>query len=241
MKIYQCLVVDDEEFSRTVIAQYVGRTAHLKLFAQCPDAIEAFGVLKNNPIDIAFLDIEMPEMTGLELVKNLTHPPQIVLITSRASYAVEAFEHSVVDYLIKPVKYARFLKAVERVSENLEKKQNPLPSLVTNKQSISIEQPDFFIKTDGKIVRFKSQDILYVEALSDYVVLHTLSKKHVTHSTMKGIAEKLGEDFTRVHRSYIVNIHKIESIEDDHISIHQAKIPIGVSYKQDFLAKLNFL
>ncbi len=240
MKIYQCLVVDDEEFSRTVIAQYVGRTAHLHLFAQCPDAIEAFSVLKNNPIDIAFLDIEMPEMTGLELVKNLTLPPQIVLITSRPSYAVEAFEYSVADYLIKPVKYARFLKAVEKVTENLEKKANYLPETAA-KPILMTEQADFFIKTDGKIIRFKPQDILYVEALSDYVVLHTLSKKHITHSTMKGIAEKLGEDFIRVHRSYIVNIHKIESIEDDHITIHQAKIPVGVSYKQDFLARLNFL
>ena len=241
MKIYQCLVVDDEEFSRTVIAQYVGRTAHLHLFAQCPDAIEAFGVLKNNPIEVAFLDIEMPEMTGLELVKNLTNPPQIVLITSRPSYAVEAFEHSVADYLIKPVKYARFLKAVERVTENLEKKASNLSNIVPTKPVFTTVKADFFIKTDGKIIRFKPQDILYVEALSDYVVLHTLSKKHVTHSTMKGIAEKLGEDFIRVHRSYIVNIHKIESIEDDHITIHQAKIPVGVSYKQDFLAKLNFL
>jgi len=231
----RCMIVDDDEFSRTVIKQLVERTQMLELIAECEDAAQAFRVLKNTPIDVVFLDVEMPEMSGIELIKTLQVLPQVVLITSRMHYAVEAFEHSVTDYLIKPVKYARFLKAVERAEQNIALK---------SKVAIETVQTDdafVFIKSDTKIVKLKLDEVHFIEALSDYIVFNTDTKKYVMHGTMKNIIEKLTTRFVRVHRSYIINIDKIESIEDTKISMPQKTIPIGASYRDDFLGKLHFL
>ncbi len=229
-----CLVVDDDEFSRTIVKQFIERTPNLKLIAECEDAIEVFGILQKNQIDIAFLDVEMPEMSGIDLVKALKNLPQVVLITSRAKYAVEAFEHSVTDYLVKPVKYVRFLKAVEKARNNLNSKQISTEETDENKDYV-------FIKSDSKIVRLHLDEIHFVEALSDYVVLNTHQRKHIMHGTMKSMVQKLGEQFIRVHRSFIVNKNKIETIEDTKVVMPTKIIPIGASYKNKFLEQLNFL
>jgi len=229
-----CLVVDDDEFSRTIVKQFIERTPNLKLIAECEDAIEVFGILQKNQIDIAFLDVEMPEMSGIDLVKALKNLPQVVLITSRAKYAVEAFEHSVTDYLVKPVKYVRFLKAVEKARNNLYSKPVSTEETDENKDYV-------FIKSDSKIVRLHLDEIHFVEALSDYVVLNTRQKKHIMHGTMKSMVQKLGEQFIRVHRSFIVNKNKIETIEDTKVVMPTKIIPIGASYKNKFLEQLNFL
>jgi len=165
------------------------------------------------------------------MVESLENAPQVVLITSNPEYAVQAFELSITDYLVKPIKYVRFLKSVEKVRSNL-----------TSPILDSLNKEDIYVKSDSKIVKIKLDDIQFVEALSDYVIINTAEKRYIVHSTMKSIEQKLSQNnFTRVHRSYIVNIDKIQTIEDLNIIMPKKSIPIGASYKNAFLSKLNFL
>ncbi len=227
-----CIIVDDEEFSRNVVKHYVGKTDGLKLVAECESATDAFNVLKSNEVDIVFLDVEMPEMSGLDLMKALDDTPQIIMITSRPNYAVEAFEYKVTDYLVKPVNYARFLKAVNKAESNLK---------ATN-VTVENQKDEVFVKADNKIIKLKLSEILFVEALSDYVILNTAKRKYIIHSTMKGLEKKLPEsDFIRVHRSYIINMNKIEAIEDLSVNMPGKAIPIGASFKNSFMKRLNLL
>jgi DNA-binding LytR/AlgR family response regulator len=226
-----CMIVDDEEMSRSILKHFVEQTSFLRLAHVCTDAIEAANVLQESPVDLLFLDIEMPQMTGMDLVKSLQIKPQIVFVTSRSDYAVEAFEYNATDYLVKPVTYARFLKAVTKVKENFDAQQ-----------MVQVHHKDLYIKTDSKIVKVNLKDLLYVEALADYVIIHTGTNRYIVHSTMKGIEKKLAPaEFVRVHRSYIVNVEKIDSIEDLSIIINKKLIPIGASYKENFIKRLNIL
>ncbi len=224
-----CIIVDDEEISRNIITHFVEQTDGLNLLKICSNAVEAMNFLQKSQVDVILLDIEMPGMSGLELIKSIPLKPAIIFITSKAEHAVEAFEYSVTDYLVKPVSYSRFLKALTKV-----KKQ---PVIITNEGN-----NDLYVKTDSKIIKIILKDLLYVEALADYVILQTLSHKHIVHSTMKGIEKRLSDaEFMRIHRSYIINVEKIESIEDLSVVINKKFIPIGASYKEVFMKRLNVL
>ncbi|MES2732476.1 MAG: LytTR family DNA-binding domain-containing protein [Bacteroidota bacterium] len=226
-----CIIVDDEEMSRNIVKHFVEQTANLSLLQVFSDAIEASNFLQENPVDVLFLDIEMPEMSGIDLLKVLTNKPDVVLITSKTDRAVEAFEYSVTDYLVKPITYPRFLQAVAKVKEKRD-----------SKPTLSEPPSDIYIRTDSKIVKVNLKDLLYVEALADYVMLHTLSNRYIAHSTMKGIERKLTpKEFIRIHRSYIINMAKIDAIEDLSVLINKKYIPIGTSYKDSFIKKLNIL
>ena len=232
-QLMNCIIVDDDEMSRTIVRHFVEQTKSLNLVGMCADGIEAVNLLRTDPVDVIFLDVEMPEMTGIELVKSLTVKPQVVIITSRSDYAVEAFEYSISDYLVKPITYARFLKSVERVRENIGRE---------NAGNTQAPSQDLYIKTDSKIIKVSLNELLYVEALADYVVLHTATARYIVHSTMKGIERKLSDGaFVRIHRSHIINTNKIESIEDLSVVINKKYIPIGASYKENFLKRLNIL
>jgi DNA-binding LytR/AlgR family response regulator len=226
-----CLIVDDEEMSRNMVKHFVEQTESLNLVGICYDGVEASGVLNKTDIDLVFLDIEMPGMTGYELIKSLTNPPEIILITAKKEHAAEAFEYRVTDYLVKPITYPRFLQAISRVKENLEGLEN-------NKS----KSTELYVRTDSKIVKVSFNDVTYIEALADYIMIFTNNNKYIVHSTMKGFQSRLPSDqFVRVHRSYIVNKDKIESIENLFIVINKKFIPIGASYKDDFMKKLNLL
>jgi len=230
-QLMNCIIVDDDEMSRTIVRHFVEQTKSLSLVGMCADGIEAANLLQTDPVDVIFLDVEMPEMTGIELVKSLTIKPQVVIITSRSDYAVEAFEYSISDYLVKPITYARFLKSVERVREN-----------ISNQHFGHAPSRDLYIRTESKIVKVSLDELLYVEALADYVILHTAATRYIVHSTMKSIERKLSDGtFVRIHRSHIVNTKKIDSIEDLSVVINKKYIPIGASYKENFLKKLNIL
>lgn len=219
--------------SRATIEHFVNQTDVLNLVEQCSNAIEAGNVLREKQIDLLFLDVEMPEMSGIDLIKSLTNPPQIILVTSKKGYAAEAFEYSVTDYLVKPVEYSRFLKAVNKAKEN----RNTVTSSLTSQT-----EKEIFIKTDSKIVKVNYDHILFIEALADYAVINTNSNKYIIHSTMKGLEQKLPSSyFSRVHRSYIVNVDKVDSIEDMNIKIDEHNIPVGASYKESFMKRLNML
>ncbi|MGB0525795.1 MAG: LytR/AlgR family response regulator transcription factor [Flammeovirgaceae bacterium] len=229
---HKCLVVDDEEFSREVVKQFISRTDSLELHGECFNAEDAFVELRKGQTDIVFLDVEMPGMSGIDLVKQLEVIPQVIMITSRQEYAVDAFNHSLTDYLVKPINYPRFLKAVDKAKQNI----------TNNKSIIDTQKNDIYVKADSKIVRLQLSNILFIEALSDYVIINTPEKKLIVHSTMKGMERKLpATDFIRVHRSYIVNVKKIDTIEDMTIIMPTKNIPIGASYKNKFMERLNFL
>ena len=228
------MIVDDDELSRLIIKNYIVRTNFLKLIHEFDSAKKAKDILLGesaNEVDIVFLDVEMPEMSGMTLIKSLQSAYNVVIMSGNKKYAIEAFEDSVADYLIKPVEYNRFLKSTEKVQKILEKNK-----LIAEKED------HIYIKSGGKLIRVQYQNILFIEALADYVIFHTNQSKHIVHHTMKGIQKKLPESiFSRIHRGYIINREQISKIEDLHVFINTLPIPIGASYKDHLISKLNML
>jgi DNA-binding LytR/AlgR family response regulator len=225
------MIVDDDEMSRSIIKHYIEKTNFLTLQHECSNAMDASNLLKEGDTDIIYLDIEMPEMSGMDLIKSLKLEYEIILITSMKEYAVEAFEKSVTDFLVKPVDYQRFLVATEKAKKNIE-----------NLQKQNERQKEIYVRSEARYVRIELSKIVLIEALADYVVFYTDNKKHIVHYTMKGIEKKLPKSsFARVHRSFIVNTDKIDGLEDNSIHISSKMVPIGASYREQFMARLNFL
>jgi DNA-binding LytR/AlgR family response regulator len=230
----KCLIVDDNQMARMALKQLVNQVQNLELASESNDAIEAYNYLSNNLVDLVLLDIELPEMSGLDLIKKLgNRKPLIIFTTAKKEYAVEAFELSVVDYLVKPITLSRFIQAIEKANEALE----------SNKQEVKVEEHGFvFVKDNGVLKRISIEDILYLEAMGDYVKVHTSQKFHVVHATLKSLEEKLPSvKFTRVHRSYIVAINKIDFIQEGTISIGKSTIPVADTYKSALNKRLNLL
>ncbi|HPX06047.1 MAG TPA: LytTR family DNA-binding domain-containing protein [Tenuifilaceae bacterium] len=231
-----CIIIDDDDLSRRVIEEFVKRTEYLTLTQSFSGPVEAINYLKQgNEIDLIFLDIEMPEMSGIEFLTTLARPPQIIIVSSKEKYALEAFEYSVTDYLLKPVTYARFFKAVNKAFD----------VFANTRHDIDAEK-EIFIKKNSSLVRLKYNDILWVEALENYVVINATTDKFTIHFTMKAIESQLpATRFKRVHRSFIVNISRIASIEDNSIIIKLADgkkvIPIGKSYRDKLLKEINLM
>lgn len=230
----KCLIVDDNKMARLAMKQLVGKVQGLQLVAECSDAMEAYNHLTSEHIDLLLLDIEMPGMTGIELTKKLSNKNALIIFTTaKTDYAVEAFELNVVDYLVKPVTLPRFLQAFEKAKEVMD----------SSKQEVKIEDQSFvFVKDSGILKKLNVDDILYLEAMGDYVKVFTSQKFHVLHSTLKAIEEKLPlAKFIRVHRSYIVALGKIDFIQDGMIHIGKAIIPVAETYKTILNKKLNLL
>ena len=225
-----CIIVDDDELSRNIIEDLVNETEFLTLVKSCESAVEAFNILKDGEIDVAFLDIEMPKMNGMDLVKNIDSNTQIILISSHTEYASESYEYEVTDFIEKPVTPGRFLKAVTKAQR-----------LANTSDTVSGgDAKKLFVKADSRLVQVDTSDILFVEALGNYVIIHTLKEKLTVHFTMKDILSKLSSrDFIRVHRSFIVRLDKIESIEDNVIEINGKHISIGRAYKEQLIQHLN--
>ena len=230
----KCLIVDDNKMARMAMKQLVNQVKDLELVKECADAMEAYNIINKEPIDLLLLDIEMPGMTGLELTKNLGNKrPLIIFTTAKTDYAVEAFELNVVDYLIKPITPARFLQAVERA----------LDALSSRREEVKLSEQGFvFVKDNGVLKRINVDEILFLEAMGDYVKVHTLQKFHVLHATLKSIEEKLPPSkFIRVHRSYIVALSKIDSIQEGIIAIGKSNIPVADTYRSALNKRLNLL
>ena len=226
-----CIIVDDDTLSRTTLRNYVEETPFLKLVTCCSSAIEAVNVLNREKIDLIFLDVEMPKMSGLELIKTLGHLPYIILVTANKNYAIEAFEYEVTDYILKPATYARFLKAVKKVQKNSKNDTKP-----------SQKASEIFVKVNSALMKINTQDILWVEALGDYITINTVSKNYTVYSTLKGIENKLPkDDFIRIHRSFIVRQDKITAIDDYLVMIDKKSIPVSKSYKEELMKRLNLL
>ncbi len=240
----RCLVVDDDPLSVQIVLNCIANTAFLQAVGSCTSGIEAAEVLRNQtqPIDVLFLDIEMPMMSGLDLLRLQAELPQVVLITSSEHYAVQAFEFAVADYLLKPLSYPRFLQAAQKVLENITAEQ--AFETDTNSPTLtSATEPDFtFVKIDTKLVRVDFKEVQYVEALGDYVHIVTNHSKLIVYSTMRAIEEKFPPShFLRVHRSFIANINCIQALEDNSLLIRDKYIPVGQTYLRNVLQRLNRL
>jgi len=230
----KCIIVDDNKMARMALKQLVSQVPNLELVSECVDAEEALDTLNNIQIDLLLLDIEMPGMTGLDLTKKLGNSrPLIIFTTAKKDYAVEAFELNVVDYLVKPIALPRFKQAVDKALETIE----------SNKEEMKVEEQAFvFVKDNGVLKRIAIDDILFLEAMGDYVKVHTPQKFHVVHATLKSIEEKLpASKFLRVHRSYIVAINKIDYIQEGTISIGKTTIPVADTHKSNLSKRLNLL
>jgi two-component system, LytTR family, response regulator len=229
----KCIIVDDNKMSRELVKQLVDQVDFLELKNECETPVEAFNYLKKEDIDLVFLDVEMPGMTGIELIKNLEKRPIIILITAKKDYAVEAFEVNVADYIIKPVTLSRFMAAVDRAKELYE----------DQKKEANQKEKDFiFVRSNSLLTKVKINDIIYAQALGDYVNIFTNEKRLTVHITLKGLEEKLPQDkFYRLHRSYLTSLHHIDNIEEGTAYIGKHPLPIGEQYKKELLRKINLI
>jgi len=231
-----CIIVDDDSFVRKIIEDFVRKTESLTLLHSLSSAVEAINVLNSNEnIDLIFLDIEMPEMTGIEFLNAMSALPQIIIVSSKDKYAINAFDYDVTDYLLKPFDYGRFCKAVGKAIAREEKSR------------VHTKGDEVFIKHNSSLVKMKYTDILWIEAMENYIVIHTFDDKFTIHFTMRAIEEKLPQkQFLRVHRSFIINVNSIHSIEDNAVVIKtndklKNNILIGKSYKDKLLRELNVI
>ena len=237
-----CLIAEDNEANRLTLAHFVDLTEGLTLAAALPDGLAALHYLQSQPpVGLLLLDIEMPYLTGLELVRVLPEPlPAIVLVTSHESFAVAAFGLPVADYLVKPVEYARFLQAVQRVRARWGPPAAGLPDATAGEPAPS--SADLFVKVNGRLVRLNFDEVLYIEALATYSVLVTATQKHIVYATLKSLAERLPfAHFLRVHRSYIVNTRRIDAVEDHTLRLGPYEVPVGKSYEAALLRRLSTL
>ncbi|MEL6945934.1 MAG: LytTR family DNA-binding domain-containing protein, partial [Bacteroidota bacterium] len=210
------IIVDDEPIARQIIQQYAVDDTRLEISASCKNALEVIKFLQHNTVDLIFLDINMPKLTGLDMMRTLQNPPMVIFTTAYREYAVEGFELAAIDYLVKPFSLPRFLQAINRA---VEKKTI----------NISVESTNFFfIKADGKNIKVHYDDIIYIEAMSEYIRIHTHTQKITTLQSLRNMESKLpAEKFLRVHRSYLVSLDKIEATEGNQILIGDAKIPVS--------------
>lgn len=236
MKNLNCLIVDDEELARTLIATYIEKTPGLTLVGQCSQPLEAMEYLSNQSIDLLFLDIQMPEMTGIEFIKTMKDSPLIVLTTAYSEYALESYELDVLDYLLKPFSLQRFLQTIQKAQARINVSQDTAP-LTT--PSPSSKTNYILVKADHKVHRLLLDDIIYIQSMREYVAYYTQQGKILSLGSLKQLEHELpSHQFIRVHKSYMVAISKVTTLEGNMIHIHQEKIPIGASYREKVIEQL---
>jgi DNA-binding LytR/AlgR family response regulator len=227
----KCIIIDDNEIARAAAKHCVEKTPNLTLVGVYTNPIEALEGIKKEKPDLLLLDVEMPEMTGIDFIKTFHDIPQVILITSKKDYALEAFDFNVTDYIVKPIEYPRFLKAITRAQQ-----------IQGNFKQDSPESNEIFIKVDNRFVHLALKDIYMIEALADYVHIFTDKQRYTVLSTMKAIEDKLPKkDFIRVHRSYIVRIDRIKEIDDHTIVIADKNVPVSRNSKEALMNALNKL
>lgn len=235
----RCIIIDDEPLAVDVLETYLNKIGGMEIVAKCNNPLEAITIFNKHQVDLVFLDIEMPNLTGLDLVKTVQNIPQFIFTTAYPQHAIEGFELNATDYLVKPIPFQRFLKAVSRAKEKYE-----LEKSITTQSNTSSEENnnDFiFIKSEYENIKVNLQDIEYIEGLKDYIKIHLKeqSKTLLTLSSFKSILEKLPSNFIRTHRSYIVNIDCIRALQKTNVVINGIRIPIGETYKKVVLKKLG--
>lgn len=232
---YTCLIVDDEQLARRLLKEFVSKIPMLELKGMCKNPLEAMDVLSKEHIDIMFLDIQMPEITGVEFVKSLQHKPATIFTTAYSEYALEGYQLDVIDYLVKPFPLDRFIKAVNKAIEYIDLKRNAYNS----DQQNGADSDYLLLHADHKIYKVALDEIKYIEGLKEYVSYYTKEKRIIVLQSLKSIEASLPSDkFIRVHRSYIVPIDKIKTLDGNQVQIGDKLIPIGRSYKEDVLKRV---
>ena len=233
MKI-KCIIADDEQLARQLLKGYVEKLPHLELVAECKNAVEVLSVLQDQPVDLMLLDIQMPDLTGIDLLKAVQNPPMVIFTTAYKEYALEGYELNVVDYMLKPISFDRFIRGVNKAQDLVKLKnggiaQKSEPVQESSRQYISV-------KADHKLYKIDCQDILYIEGMREYVAINTKDKKIMTLESLKKLEEILpSEAFIRVHKSFIVNKNQIQSLNGNQLELKDKMIPVGKSYKREVL------
>lgn len=226
-----CLIVDDEPVARKGLEEYVGEVDFLQLAGKCENAVKAATFLNEGNIDLIFLDIHMPKLSGIEFLKALTNPPMVIFTTAYSEYALEGYTLDIIDYLVKPIPFERFLKAVQKAHDFHRLKH------IASSQPASQEY--FFIKCDYKYERVNYNDVLYIEAMQNYCIVHTRDRKMITYITFSGLESQLpAERFLKVHKSFLVAVEKIKSLDGNEIVIGNARIPISRNLKDEVMKKI---
>jgi DNA-binding LytR/AlgR family response regulator len=236
MQQLQILIVDDEPLAREVLQTYIGRIDTLQLAGVCKNALEAFAFLNKQPVDLVLLDINMPEMSGIDLLKSLKNPPLVIFTTAYTEFAVESYELNALDYLLKPISFPRFLTAIQKAQESLFKAQQPAP--------VEAKPPGdqlLFVRSEGRWVKIDLAKLWIVEGLKDYVRLWIGEERIAVHSTMKNFEQQLEAypQFVRIHKSHIVNLHFVNEVDGNNITVLNQQLAIGGTYKDEVHSRLD--
>jgi two-component system LytT family response regulator len=224
-----CIITDDEPFARKGLQGYVEKIGFLELKGVCEDALQLSNVLQQQPVDLLFLDIQMPHITGIEFIRALSHPPKVIFTTAFEQYALQGFELDVIDYLLKPISYERFLKSAWKARDYF--------ALREEKSSPSI--PYMFAKSNGKLEKINFDEILFIEGMENYAAIYFENKKLIIHTTIKALFEKLpANQFIQTHKSYIAAINKVESIEGNILHIQKHQVPVSKYLRDEVLGKI---
>jgi len=231
--ILKTIIIDDEPLAQEIIKKFAQDVKSLQIIGVYSDALEAMEIINNQIIDLIFLDINMPKLSGIEFLRTLKNPPNVILTTAYSDYALEGYELNVTDFLVKPFSFIRFLKAVQKVEHQYTQVQKP---------EIELTQESIFIKSNKKIYQLKFSEIIFIEGLGDYIKIYTEKSHLVTNLSMKKMEDLLpGNDFYRIHKSFIVSLKKIISIEGNMIEVQGKKLTIGNSYRTEFFNRINNL
>ncbi len=223
-----CIITDDEPFARKGLQGYVEKIDFLDLKGNCEDALQLSNLLQRQPVDLLFLDIQMPHITGVEFLRALRNPPKVIFTTAFEHYAIQGFELDVMDYLLKPISYDRFLKAAWKARDYFAIKEQPQNAA-----------PYIFVKSSGKLEKITFADILFIEGMENYVAIYLENKKIITHTTIKSLLEKLpGNQFIQSHKSYVVAMDKIDSIEGNTLHIQSYQVPVSKYLREEVLEKI---
>ncbi|MFH7018833.1 LytR/AlgR family response regulator transcription factor [Flavobacterium sp. FlaQc-47] len=237
MRKINCVVADDEELAREVIESYIAKIDYLHHVGSCSTGVQIYNILNTTTVDLLFLDIQMPEITGIELLRTLKDPPLVIITTAYREFAIEGYELNVLDYLLKPISFERFLKAIDKCIAVKESKHLQATKHITSKNS---EDSFIYVRSENKMVRILLHDILYIEGIKECVKVHTKEKSVITYHTLSYFEEKLSvELFIRVHRSFIIAFGHISSYSANEIEINRQIIPIGVTYAKRVIQNLE--
>ena len=238
----RCMIVDDEPLALDVLETFIERLDNLELVCRCSNAMEAYNCLQTHEVDLLFLDIQMPKLTGIDFLKTLANPPKVIFTTAYRDYALEGFELNVVDYLLKPIAFERFLKAVSKVTASDAARATPAaaPANAAHTSGPDYKEAFIYLKADKKMVKVMLADILYIESLKDYIRVKTETKEIISYQKISFLEEKLPTDkFLRIHRSFIVALDKIQAFSATGVDVGKTEIPIGRFYKNEVLQILN--
>ena len=234
----KCLVVDDEPLARDLMRSHIEKLENFEIVAECGDAMKALQKLRTHHVDLMFMDIQMPQITGIEFLKTLKHPPKVIITTAYREYALDGFELDVVDYLLKPITFERFLKSINKYYQIT---QEEVQNIAPDPSAVPPAEAFIYVKENKKVIKLHLNDILYVEGLSEYVQIYTGKKKIITKTSMTNMQEKLPDtSFMRIHKSFIVSMAKIEAFTAHSIEVPGKELPIGRSYKNSVLEALQY-